>query len=181
MNSRLIFALCLQSWIIGLSVGVFHSLGVATTRPRTSLQADEASSPILEIIDQYVGMWPFAGRYIHFRLFEDGRSEYEKLAKSDAEPKWKAVKYEAKLSAKDVLDFVELAESREFLQARASYPERWSGIDATHMITISYNRAAQKRVIKLVNYGPRTTPRGSDYPEILEKLMKKVEIVRGNN
>jgi hypothetical protein len=166
-------------WIIGFPVVLFCLNGMDAQVSGVPIQSTKADSPILEIVDHYVGMWPFAGKYIHFRLFESGRSEYEKITKAKSESRWEAVRHEVKLSAEDTQELINLAESPGFLNASEKYPELWSGIDATYIITISYNRNAHRKQITLVNYVPDLVTKARNYyPESVTKLMKKVEEIR---
>ena len=70
-----------SSFITAFAALMLCVKGVAVQADVIYLQSAEVDPVILEVIDHYVGRWPFAGKYTHFRLFESGRCEYEKPRK----------------------------------------------------------------------------------------------------
>jgi hypothetical protein len=121
-------------------------------------------------------MWPFAGTYLHFRLYKSGHAEYEKPENPSEGSRWKAGKYELKLSDEVVRELIKITESPDFLNARQEYKELWSGVDARYVTTISY-RPKNKYII-LVNYYDGMGYPPNYYPESVVWLMHEIKDMR---
>ena len=162
-------------------LSILLSVACTILPPAKTLQAQsaDADSIILEITDTFQGMWPFAGTYVHFRLYKSGRVEYEKPERNRDTAKWEAIKYDMRLNHEELQEVISLAENSDFQKARQRYDELWSGVDARYIATISY-KPRNKR-IELVNFIADSTSPANYYPESVEKLMQQVEALRERN
>jgi hypothetical protein len=161
-----------------LAAFLLCSKGITARIDAVSIPSTQIAPAILEVIDHYQGMWPFAGKYIHLRLFGNGRYEYEKLRKSVDNSKWEAVRQEGQLSPQQLADIIQLVKNKSFIDAREKYRELWHGIDALYNVSISYSHNQERKQILLINFDPKNEQAKNYYPESVLKLMKKVEELR---
>ena len=140
-------------------------------------QSASADLAVLEVINEWRGMVPYWGKWLHFRLYQSGRVEYEKLTESEDDHQLRPVKHEMQLSIKDREAMIQLIEAADFLNARELYKELWSGIDAVYKTSIASKNLKQNKEIMLVNF-IAGDPKGKGYyPNSIISLMQKIEQV----
>jgi hypothetical protein len=171
MGSRLVYQL-------GIYVMAVLSPGLLCQEPRvTGSRADTtqtapANGVLLEIFREGRGMLPYRGRWLYFRLYQNGRAEYEKLATSQDDHQMRPIKQEMQLSTQQRQRIIELINARDFLNAEEHYKELWHGVDTVFITKISSNTVGSNKQITLVNFDIEA--RGY-YPEAVVTLMRVIE------
>jgi hypothetical protein len=134
------------------------------------------TKPLLEVRVSSSGMVAFVGEYLHLRVFDDGRIEYEDRKEGES----KFVLRETKLSSSQLQSLKEFLDSSEVQNLDSEYPPASPTIDHHTLIQISINRADTPQSIKIPNFN---LPMGKDkglYSQSLINLMCRIEEVRGN-
>lgn len=167
----------LSTWLV-LSFATLLSLGSNERHAKTNHpQSTSEDLAVLEVIKEWEGMVPYWGKWLHFRLYQSGRVEYEKLTESEDSHQLRPIKHEMQLSSKDREEMIQLIEAQDFLNAREFYKELWSGVDAVYKTSIASKNLKQNKEIMLVNF-IADDPKGKGYyPNSIISLMKKIEQV----
>lgn len=159
-------------WLMAISATSFLCLRPTVTyADKGTTQDAPADTVLLEIVHELRGMVPYRGKWLHFRLHQSGRVEYETLTESQENRELRPVRHETQLNSKDQREILRLIEARDFLGAREYYKELWPAVDTLLITTISSSQKRKKRII-LTNF--YSGARGY-YPEAVVTLMRTIE------
>ena len=115
------------------------------------------------------------GELLNFRLYEDGRFEYDKLADLDKNP-WADPQFTrkaSKLSAEQLREIDNLIKEPETIAAKSRYETIHKHIDDYWFTTILIKSGASTKTIKIVNFWDiKDHPEDkASYPAALVKLL----------
>jgi hypothetical protein len=135
---------------------------------------------VLEISTRGTGMVYPPGEVLDFRLYENGRLEYDDYPKQDPPRATMANvvirRKAATLSPSDVKGLIGLAEQPDFLSAKEEYPYMPRVLtDAWWTRTIKFTHQGREKKIVTVNLEEMlfAAERKSDYPASMVKLLEK--------
>lgn len=125
---------------------------------------------LLNICEHYRGMAPLPEPALYFRLYKDGRAEFEtRMDENDL------IRKELKVKAEDVSELKRLGAMDDVQKALAKYPTFRLAYDSTQELIITvYGETSQKR-ITLENFAAGDRENKEHYPASLIALMKRVE------
>lgn len=166
-------------WLSSLATGLAQSYESQTEQPQSG-RAD-SDQVVLDITRQGSGLIFPASKQVYFRLYRDGRLEFEVPPKFDPEakqPSFELVKRETKIKTREVDELISLAEQSNLFAASSSYPALEKEIDAVMVTTISYVYGDRKKQIVITNYRPGHPQADTYYPSSLKKLLSRVVELR---
>lgn len=155
-----------------LSISV-HSQSVETQ--------DVVNDFVLEITREGKGMVFPLKKQVYFRLYSDGKLEYE--VPPEFNPEVASVNWELKhlttyLTEKDVRQIVRLAEKSDFLKLDGFYQLSQQYSDAIMKTTIVYKNKVLTKTIVINNVQLKSPEAKKHYPSPLIKLLNKIVELR---
>jgi hypothetical protein len=144
---------------------------------KVSISSDTANPVVLDIIETDEGMVGIPGEFIFFRLYQNGRVEFEDLHDTPS----KFVKHELQISKKELEEFLTNARQPDFLNSTPRYNliERYT--DMWTLTRIDFKYDGHNKQIELINYMPwREQPPGY-YPAALISIMQAAWKIRKEN
>ena len=140
--------------------------------------APAAAKPILEVrVSSNDPMISKPKRYLHLRVFGDGRVELEDQIKDEN----KLTPHKMTLTSSDVHSLTRFLDGSDVRGLERKYPPAIPTIDHHTMVHITINRADGSQEITIPNYD---LTRGKDkgfYSSGLINLMCRIEQIRGNS
>jgi hypothetical protein len=118
---------------------------------------------------------------VYFRLYEDGRLEYETPPVFNPEAErasFDLVMNETRLEPAAVAELIRIAEQSDLLDAPDSFKPLHTWIDAVMVTTLVYKHGDKEKRIVITNYNPKHKEAGKFYPASLQKLLQKVVELR---
>ena len=155
---------------------LFLNQALATAPEVLSLEARQSAESlvVLEILNTCHGMCG-APREWRFRLFEDATAEYL-VSKSSASDPGKddiILKRSTHLTKGEYDQFINLAESPQFLGSAASYNSKVPFIDFYLDTIVTYKKKGMLKRIYLRNYLPGSTRSADDPPDEVRRLVQR--------
>lgn len=133
---------------------------------------------ILTVCQHNFGMAPIPQPRLHFRLYKDGRAEFEANPQPDARSKdksFKLVTRKFKVDAKTVAELVKLIGQKDFQNAKATYPRFRIWTDSSLKTTVYFRSKDGAKQVLLNNFSTMDEPNRREYPPSLFALMQKIE------
>ena len=170
---------CIVTALVLASV-LIHAPESYSQMRKVPVSSDTANPIILDIIETDEGMVGIPGEFIFFRLYQNGRGEFEDLH-PDTPSTHKFVKHELQISKKEVEEFLTNARQPDFLNSAPRYNllERYT--DMWTLTRIDFKNDGHNRQLEMVNYMPwREQPKGY-YPASLIGIMQAAWKIRKEN
>jgi hypothetical protein len=136
---------------------------------------------VLEITRKGAGMTFPLKKQVYFRLYEDGRLEYETppVFSPEAErASFDLVMNQTRLEPAFVTELIRIAEQPDFLDAPSNFRPFHTWIDAAMLTTLVYKRENKEKRIVITNYNPKHEEAGKFYPASLQRLLQRVVELR---
>lgn len=136
---------------------------------------------VLEITRKGTGLTFPLKRQVYFRMYEDGRLEYETPPVFDPEakgPSFDLVMNQTRLGPTVVAELIRIAEQPDFLDAPDDFKPLRTWIDAVMVTTLIYRHENKEKRIAITNYNPKHKEARKVYPASLLKLLQRVVELR---
>jgi hypothetical protein len=138
---------------------------------------------LLDIYTDCRGMTYPQGRVVEFRLYQDGRLEYEKYPPQGPwvhlRPRYWLPGTHSYLTPSQVSEFIALAEQPDFLGAEPEYPPARRGTDSEFRTSISFRHTGHEKNIVVVDYyGDDGVGSMKRYPPSLIALLRSVSATK---
>ena len=136
---------------------------------------------ILEITRKGAGLTFPLKKQVYFRLYEDGRLEYETPPVFDPEAErasFDLVMNETWLEPAIVTELLRIADQPDFLAAPDSFKPLHTWADAAMVTALVYKHENKEKRIVITNYNPKHKEARKFYPASLQKLLQRVVELR---
>ena len=159
-----------------LLVALLPPLCFAQNQPPAS-----SGQVVVEIFTRYwgIGSGDACRRTLDFRLYADGRIEYEECQETEANPRRESlVRKESRVGMADSTEFVKLIEESKLLDknvGRYPFHSGFNGVDTGWDTTMQFYRGEQEKKIEVKNYLPDST----FIPDWLHRIVKAAYELRG--
>ena len=151
------------------TLGLYLTLLTVTVVLSDQTALGNNSKVVLEVLVSGKGMvWPTMNAQVFFRLFEDGRVEYESRTKN------RVVRKKAKLKRQEFAEIIQLAETSDFINSSERFRALQTLGDASLTTTIAYRHKDIIKRIEIINYQQANPEARSFYPLAVMKLLDKV-------
>ena len=176
---KIYFAFLLIVVSLNINCASQQPVNSSAAQPNKIAKPDEV---VLEIITDASGMvYPKEGEILDFRLYKSGRFEYDDYPNQDP-PRVTTrnviiTKKDAKLSADDVKELINLAEQPDFLAAKENYPRLRPHVDDQWITKIIFTHQGRTKKISAGDfwdmlYYPEDRAK---YPSSMVKLLERVK------
>lgn len=139
---------------------------------------------ILLVCNRGRGMTPIPQRRMHFRLYKDGRAEYETNPPYNERNKEKnhtLITKKIKVDAATLAEIVELLAQEDFQNAENEYPRFQIWTDSSLKTSIYFRGKNAEKKIVLNNFSLADEKNKNRYPPSLFALMRKIEELKAKN
>jgi len=136
---------------------------------------------VLEITRKGVGLTFPLKKQVYFRMYEDGRLEYETPPVFDPEAErasFDLVMNETRLEPTVIAELIRIADQPGFLAAPDSFKPLHTWVDAAMVTTLVYKHGNKEKRIVIANYNHKHKEAGKFYPASLQKLLQRVVELR---
>ena len=136
---------------------------------------------ILTICNHTGGMAPIPQPRMHFRLYKDGRAEFETnppYSERDKEKNHTLVTKKIKVDAKTIAEIVSLVEQKDFQNAKNEYPRFQIWTDSSLKTSIYFRAENVEKKIVLNNFSLFDEAHKKEYPPSLFALLQKIEEIK---
>lgn len=137
---------------------------------------------VLVVCNQAGGMSPIPPLRLHFRLYKDGRAEYETNPPYDERNKEKnhaLITKKLRVDAETVAEIIRLVERKDFQNAKNEYPRFQIWTDSSLKTSIYFRGKDSEKKIVLNNFSLDDENNKKQYPPSLFALMQKIEELKG--
>jgi len=139
---------------------------------------------ILTVCNYAGGMAPIPRLRLHFRLYKDGRAEFETnppYGERNMEKNFTLVTKKIKVDAKTVAEIVSLIEQKDFQNAKNEYPRFRIWTDSSLKTSIYFRAKDAEKKIVLNNLSLEDEKSQKEYPPSLFALLQKIEELKAKN
>ncbi|HEX8369790.1 MAG TPA: hypothetical protein VF604_14685 [Pyrinomonadaceae bacterium] len=139
---------------------------------------------ILTVCHQARGMTPIPRLRLHFRLYKDGRAEYETNPPYNSRNKEKnhtLVTKKLRADAETVAEIIRLTGQEDFQNAKPEYPRFRIWTDSGLKTSVYFRAEDVKKMIVLNNFSLSDEANKKQYPPSLFALLQKIEELKSEN
>jgi hypothetical protein len=143
-----------------------------------------SADAVLTVCNYAGGMAAIPRLRLHFRLYKDGRAEFEtnpSYSQWNKEKNLTLVTKKLKLDAKTVAEIVGLVEQKDFQNAENEYPRFRMWTDSSLKTSIYFRAKDAEKKIVLNNFSLSDAEHKKEYPPSLFALLQKIEEIKVKN
>lgn len=133
---------------------------------------------ILTVCNHTYGMAPLIQPQLYFRLFSDGRAEYEVLPAYENDANLVLIIKEIRVAKNDVEAIIKLVRQSDFQNAQEEYPKFQMWTDSSLKTTITARMENSEKKIVINNYSVWDKNNRKHYPAALLALLETVDKLR---
>ncbi len=174
-----------------ISVSIFNLFSISCSSPEDLQVKQPNSTPVMEMSEEYIGIWSMTGEILDFRLYDNGLVEFDVVDADKKAPRginstedFKTQK-QAYISEDEVKAILDLLTSDEFLRLNHTYEPERSCTDNFINNTIRLQYENKDKTVKIIghcdNLASPNLEHFPDFPPVLMDLYKKISTIKAHS